>query len=202
MDRNKAITEICSEQIKVISSKNRTEILLSWWGIDEDDAVFHDLPTDLQNEIISTEYPPENVMDKRYDPLIMEALKHRYIGVRNDYISEQLSALLGDNIIVEGETEDLHACPCCTYKTLSMRGHYFICPVCHWEDDGNNGNDEASLNRYSSPNHMTLAEAKNHFNNLFIANSDTISKTSLLKNQSMFRAQPAFIDDMARRYHK
>ncbi|MGL4576699.1 MAG: CPCC family cysteine-rich protein [Burkholderiaceae bacterium] len=27
-------------------------------------------------------------------------------------------------------------CPCCGYKTLRSRGHYEICEVCFWEDDG------------------------------------------------------------------
>src|SRR5262245_55462925 len=27
-------------------------------------------------------------------------------------------------------------CPCCGYKTLGERGKYEICPVCFWEDDG------------------------------------------------------------------
>jgi len=28
------------------------------------------------------------------------------------------------------------ACPCCGYRTLSDRGGFEICPVCWWEDDG------------------------------------------------------------------
>ena len=27
-------------------------------------------------------------------------------------------------------------CPCCGFRTLSERGAYDICPVCFWEDDG------------------------------------------------------------------
>lgn len=27
-------------------------------------------------------------------------------------------------------------CPCCGRKTLGERGGYEICPVCGWEDDG------------------------------------------------------------------
>ncbi|MBM3981349.1 MAG: hypothetical protein FJ304_13890 [Planctomycetes bacterium] len=27
-------------------------------------------------------------------------------------------------------------CPCCGCKTLSERGDWDVCPVCFWEDDG------------------------------------------------------------------
>lgn len=32
-------------------------------------------------------------------------------------------------------------CPCCGYKTLGERGGYEICPVCFWEDDGQDNED-------------------------------------------------------------
>ncbi|MBZ9712743.1 CPCC family cysteine-rich protein [Deinococcus multiflagellatus] len=50
------------------------------------------------------------------------------------------------------------ACPCCGFLTLKRRGHYDICRVCFWEDDG--GNDD---HRHSGPNHMTLGEARQNF---------------------------------------
>jgi len=32
-------------------------------------------------------------------------------------------------------------CPCCGYKTLKERGEFEICPVCFWEDDGQDDDD-------------------------------------------------------------
>ena len=32
-------------------------------------------------------------------------------------------------------------CPCCGCGTLAARGAYEICPVCYWEDDGQDDND-------------------------------------------------------------
>lgn len=32
-------------------------------------------------------------------------------------------------------------CPCCRCKTLDERGVYEICPVCFWEDDGQDDHD-------------------------------------------------------------
>lgn len=29
-----------------------------------------------------------------------------------------------------------HRCPCCGFLTLDERGTFEICPVCFWEDDG------------------------------------------------------------------
>jgi hypothetical protein len=52
-------------------------------------------------------------------------------------------------------------CPCCDYITLAERGHYSICPICFWEDDGL---DIDQLDRPSSPNHgITLREARANF---------------------------------------
>ena len=51
-------------------------------------------------------------------------------------------------------------CPCCDYVTLSQRGHYDICPVCFWEDDGG---DIDRADAHSGPNHMTLREGRDNF---------------------------------------
>ena len=31
------------------------------------------------------------------------------------------------------------SCPCCGYNTLDSRGHYDVCYLCDWEDDGTDG---------------------------------------------------------------
>lgn len=52
-------------------------------------------------------------------------------------------------------------CPCCDYVTLSMRGIDAICPVCFWEDDGQ---DVDRLDARSGPNHgITLREGRECF---------------------------------------
>ncbi|WP_408636588.1 CPCC family cysteine-rich protein [Novosphingobium aquimarinum] len=35
----------------------------------------------------------------------------------------------------------LHQCPCCYNRTLNERGSFEICPVCFWEDDGQDNHD-------------------------------------------------------------
>jgi hypothetical protein len=34
-----------------------------------------------------------------------------------------------------------YPCPCCGFITLSERGGFDICPVCFWEDDGQDEHD-------------------------------------------------------------
>lgn len=92
------------------------------------------------------------------ETVILAALRRKYIGVTNSYLTRELSQLVGHSIEVAGEREPMFACPCCEYLTLRERGEYQICPVCRWEDTGV---DEHSA--YSGPNHMTLGEGRENF---------------------------------------
>jgi hypothetical protein len=52
-------------------------------------------------------------------------------------------------------------CPCCDFVTLPERGNYLICPVCFWEDDGQ---DLGALDEPSGPNHrITLRQGRANF---------------------------------------
>ena len=54
-----------------------------------------------------------------------------------------------------------HQCPCCDYITLPERGNYLICPVCFWEDDGQ---DVEALDQSSGPNHgISLRQGRANF---------------------------------------
>jgi hypothetical protein len=50
------------------------------------------------------------------------------------------------------------ACPCCGRATLTARGTYQICPVCFWEDDGQDTAD-ADVMR-GGPNHVSLRDGR------------------------------------------
>ena len=41
----------------------------------------------------------------------------------------------------QAEDGSLYRCPCCGCRTLAERGGYEICPVCFWEDDGQDDHD-------------------------------------------------------------
>lgn len=55
----------------------------------------------------------------------------------------------------------LVACPCCGHATLTERGGYEICPVCFWEDDGQD-NEDADTCR-GGPNRVSLREGRLNF---------------------------------------
>ncbi len=60
-----------------------------------------------------------------------------------------------------------HTCPCCGYPMLSERVAFEICLLCWWEDDGSDDAGEharpGDLDRPSGPNHITLREARENF---------------------------------------
>jgi hypothetical protein len=56
--------------------------------------------------------------------------------------------------------EGRYQCPCCDYYTLHARGGCEPCPVCYWEDDGQ---DLDRLDDVSRRNHITLREARSNF---------------------------------------
>ncbi|WP_205830730.1 MULTISPECIES: CPCC family cysteine-rich protein, partial [Microbispora] len=56
-----------------------------------------------------------------------------------------------------------HACPCCGYLTLDSRGWYQICPLCFWEDEGQDDHDADDIRR-GSPNYgLSLTQARLNF---------------------------------------
>jgi hypothetical protein len=60
------------------------------------------------------------------------------------------------------ETGVSHACPCCGYRTLGERGTFEICPVCFWEDDGQDDEDADEIR--GGPNGaLSLTQARVNF---------------------------------------
>jgi hypothetical protein len=55
-----------------------------------------------------------------------------------------------------------YACPCCGYLTLDARGASDICPVCFWEDDGQDNHD-ADVRRGGPNGRLSLTEARKNF---------------------------------------
>jgi hypothetical protein len=53
-------------------------------------------------------------------------------------------------------------CPCCGCKTLDQRGGYDICPVCFWEDDGQDDHD-ADVVRGGPNGALSLTQARQNY---------------------------------------
>lgn len=144
--------------MKQLSPADREDILLSdWWYLEEGCQDFYIIPHTVQATMKAYEVPPdpENAL---YDPLILNSLIFKYIGVKNEYLTHQMDTIGYHNLYIEGEKEALYPCPCCGYETLSLYGEYEICPVCFWEDSGTRNPEQ-----YSGPNHMTLAEGRENY---------------------------------------
>src|SRR5882724_10609169 len=71
-----------------------------------------------------------------------------------------------------------YRCPCCHYKTLGERGGYDICPVCFWEDDGQD-NDDAATDRVFGPNQISLKQARENFRRFGACNKQSIQRVRL-----------------------
>jgi len=55
-----------------------------------------------------------------------------------------------------------YRCPCCGYRTLETAGALALCPVCWWEDDGQEEKDSAEV-RLTVNGQLSLNEARKHF---------------------------------------
>ncbi|REK17944.1 MAG: hypothetical protein DWQ37_05330 [Planctomycetota bacterium] len=53
-------------------------------------------------------------------------------------------------------------CPCCGYRTLVERGDFDICPVCFWEDDGQDDYD-ADIVRGGPNGSLSLTVARANY---------------------------------------
>lgn len=53
-------------------------------------------------------------------------------------------------------------CPCCGYRTLDAPAAMALCPVCWWEDDGQEDVDAGEV-RNTVNGQLSLAQAREHF---------------------------------------
>lgn len=53
-------------------------------------------------------------------------------------------------------------CPCCGYRTLQAPNSMGLCPVCWWEDDGQEDGDASDI-RLTVNGQLSLEEARNFY---------------------------------------
>ena len=64
--------------------------------------------------------------------------------------------------VTDWEEAVTYRCPCCKYKTLHSRGRIEFCPVCWWEDDGQDEDDADEV--WGGPNgDLSLRQAQENF---------------------------------------
>jgi hypothetical protein len=156
MNRSEAIDLLAHNYLINFGIKEREEILSDWWYINSDDCEYQQISKSLQGLLANTDLP-EDAHNKKYDELIIVALRYTLRGVKNSYLSSKLKELGCFDAIV-GEAIKMSKCACCEYYSLDNNRGYEICKVCFWEDDGTN-----ELEKYSNANHMTLNAARSNF---------------------------------------
>lgn len=65
-------------------------------------------------------------------------------------------------MVKEWRRDPIYECPCCHYMTLHERGGYEICPVCYWEDDGQDEHDAEEIRGGPNEN-LSLRDAQRNF---------------------------------------
>ncbi len=80
---------------------------------------------------------------------------------RRDFFQKNFAVKIGrQRTDIKSENILKNSCPVCGYLTLDERDSFDICAICYWEDDGI---DDFEVNEVSGPNHLTLAEGREIF---------------------------------------
>ena len=66
------------------------------------------------------------------------------------------------SVLIECGERVGHRCPCCKRLTLKGRGMFESCPVCIWEDDGQDDHD-ADVVRGGPNRTLSLSEARANY---------------------------------------
>jgi Cysteine-rich CPCC len=82
-------------------------------------------------------------------------------------------------------TRDLVACPCCGYQTIESNTDYEICPLCWWEDDGQD-DKEANIIQGGPNGELSLLRARYNFLKFGISNPDRKDLLSKRENKEKF----------------
>ncbi len=86
------------------------------------------------------------------DALLLQSLRHEYVGVLNEFIEQRLG--ISERVI--GQVEVLRPCDCCGFRTIETE--FDVCPVCFWE--------ECSVlagTSFPGPNRLPLQQARQNF---------------------------------------
>ena len=95
------------------------------------------------------------------------------IAQRVQWFANDLNALEDSAQRFEA-TPGPHRCPCCGYMTLKARGAFEICPVCFWEDDGQDDHD-AAIARGGPNGSLSLTVARMNYRTIGVCEERFLS---------------------------
>jgi len=94
------------------------------------------------------------------DEQLLEAARSRSPGIQ--WFNWYADKLEHDSTVRERCCDQSYRCPCCRSRTLGERGGFEICPVCFWEDDGQDDEDADSVR--GGPNgSLSLTQARENY---------------------------------------
>lgn len=81
---------------------------------------------------------------------------------RQQWFEWYMNQLENHSVVAPSQEGNRYRCPCCGYRTLDERGSFDICPVCFWEDDGQDDQD-ADVRRGGPNGALSLTQARANF---------------------------------------
>ena len=157
MNRIEAVNQLAQKALLDLSPEERDEqleiMMLEAW---DNSSEWKNLKWGIRREFKKQELKSA-ATDKRYDDVLLIWLRAKFNAYSNEYLSQQLSS---QEII--GTEPELIPCPCCGYRTIGERAVYEICPICWWEDDGQD-NMDADIVMGGPNDNVSLTQARANF---------------------------------------
>ena len=69
---------------------------------------------------------------------------------------------MSEVLVKQRQTAVRYRCPCCGSRTLTSPASMDLCPVCWWEDDGQEDGDASEV-RLTVNGDLSLSDAREHY---------------------------------------
>lgn len=155
LPRDQAIKRVAQVELAALSDEARADAVVSLrLGGWQRDAEWRDLSEEVRSQIADEQGC--DPASPALDPALLIYVKHDLRHVSNTWLAEQTGCE------ITGEDTKGEICPCCGYRTLDELGHFDICDICWWEDDGQTDADADKV--YGGPNEdLSLTKARANF---------------------------------------
>jgi hypothetical protein len=133
-----------------------------------------------------------NMLEEIYHPEVAEAYM---VIIRDEILEKEMNDEDPAQVLTDWQArldfilreakkdQSLVRCPCCRYYTLEERGGYEVCPVCYWEDDGQD--DPHADEVRGGPNaDLSLTQARINFESIGACQKDL--RGSVVRNPEKY----------------